>query len=67
MPQLLTPHTTSEQADSLADYLQRHPEVEEKLDKKKTVEFLTTDDSKRFNNLASKFWGKSVKGKRVEL
>ena len=63
-------------ADSLADYLKRHPEIEEKLDnhvarerrdKKKTVEFLTTDDSARFNNLASKFWDEPVKAKKVEL
>lgn len=54
-------------ANSLADYLKRHPEIESKLDKKKTVEFLTTDDSQRFNNLASKFWGEPVKAKKVEL
>lgn len=54
-------------ADSLADYLSRHPEIESDLDKKGIIEFLTTDDGDRFNGIASQFFGKPVKAKQVFL
>lgn len=54
-------------AESLKDYLSRHPEIESKLDKHGQIEFLTTDDSKRFGSIASQFFGQPVKALRIEL
>lgn len=54
-------------AASLRDYLTRHPEQEELLAKNAAITFCTTDDPKRFDGLASKFFGKPVKAEKVEL
>ena len=54
-------------AESLKNYLQRHPEHETKLSKNKSVIFYTTDESKRFNGLAGKFFGQPVKAEKVYL
>ena len=54
-------------ANSLKEYLSRHPEHESLLTKNGRLEFLTTDDPKRFNNLASRFFGAPVKAKKVEV
>lgn len=44
-------------AESLADYLQRHPEIEEKCTKNSTVSYLTTEDAEKFSVIASRFTG----------
>ncbi|MBI4262309.1 glutamate racemase [Candidatus Uhrbacteria bacterium] len=54
-------------AASLADYLSRHPEIENKLTKKGNTRFCTTDTSQRFNELGSQFFGKSIQAKRVQI
>ena len=54
-------------ASSLKDYLQRHPEIDELLSKNHSRIFLTTDTDKRFNTLATKFFGKQIKAKQVSL
>ena len=54
-------------ADSLADYLKRHPEMDAKLGKSSARSFLTTDKNNRFNDLASQFYGQPVKAERVQL
>lgn len=54
-------------ADSLKDYLNRHPEQEEKLTKNGQVKFLTTDKNSRFNDLATKFFGEPVKAESIKF
>ncbi|MDE7412490.1 MAG: glutamate racemase [Muribaculaceae bacterium] len=54
-------------ADSLADYLRRHPEIERECSKNGTVEYLTTESTEKFNHLASTFMKKEVNAKRITL
>lgn len=57
-------------ADSLADYLKRHPEIERNIKKSKDskrVDYFTTDDPDRFSELGSWFFGKNIKVKRVRI
>jgi len=54
-------------AQSLADYLHRHPELAGKLSRDATIQFMTTDKHERFDMLAAKFWGKPVKAEIVRL
>ncbi len=54
-------------AESLADYLKRHPEIDVKCQKNGDIEFLTTESPKKFDSLASLFLGKEVKSSRIVL
>lgn len=54
-------------AESLADYLLRHPEIEEQCSKNNTREFYTTDSATDFDNHASLFYGEPVQAKQVTL
>lgn len=55
-------------AESLKDYLKRHPEIESKLTKNKQREFLTTDDPARFKEFVEKHFGMKIKmPKKVSL
>lgn len=54
-------------ADSLEDYLQRHPEIEERLKKQGKKQFFTTDSSEDFNRHARLFYGTEVQATHVEL
>jgi glutamate racemase len=54
-------------ADSLQDYLQRHPEIETKLSRGGERIFYTTDSAYDFTNKASVFFGETVKGWHVDL
>jgi glutamate racemase len=54
-------------ADSLADYLQRHPEIETKLDKNSSNIFQVTDLSAHYQKLGEEWFGKGIKFERVEL
>lgn len=54
-------------AESLADYLQRHPEMEEKCLKGGGVEFLTTENEDKFDSLASLFMEEEVRSHRIIL
>ncbi len=47
-------------ADKLVDYLHRHPEIEEKLQKDKKRSFYTTDDAERFRDFGEKFLGQRI-------
>ena len=47
-------------ADKLAYYLQRHPEIEEKLPKSGQRAFYTTDDTERFKDFGEKFLGQKI-------
>jgi glutamate racemase len=54
-------------AESLADYLERHPEMEARLTKSRIRRFFTTDSALDFNNHTRLFYGEEVKAEHVEL
>ncbi|MDE7441930.1 MAG: glutamate racemase [Muribaculaceae bacterium] len=54
-------------ADSLADYLCRHPEIESICSKNGTMKFLTTESTEKFNHLASLFMKEPVKAVKIKL
>lgn len=54
-------------ADSLADYLKRHPEIESRCTPGGTVEFLTTETPEKFNRLASLFMEQPVESTKTIL
>lgn len=54
-------------AESLKLYLQRHPEIENKITKTGKREFYTTDSSEDFNSHAASFFGEAVSSKHLEL
>jgi glutamate racemase len=54
-------------ANSLADYLKKHPEIEEKCSKNGQISFFTTDSTDDFDNHAAVFYGKPVKSAHLSL
>ena len=54
-------------AESLADYLERHPEMEEKCSKGGTVKFLTTESVENFEPLAGLFLGGPLTAEKILL
>lgn len=54
-------------AESLADYLRRHPEMGRKCTKGGTIEFLTTESPEKFDTLASLFMQSNVTSTRITL
>ena len=54
-------------AAKLVDYLNRHPEIESRLSRGKSRNYLTTDLTPRFQHLASLFMGHPVDSEVVEL
>jgi glutamate racemase len=53
-------------AESLSDYLERHPEIEHRLSKNGGRSFYTTDSAEDFNAHASAFFGEPVLSKSIE-
>lgn len=54
-------------AQSLADYLNRHPEMEQRCSKNGSRIFYTTDSTLDFDNHGSLFYGKSVISSHIDL
>ncbi|HET7819279.1 MAG TPA: glutamate racemase [Bacteroidia bacterium] len=54
-------------ANSLQDYITRHPEIENKISQNKNLEFYTTDSPESFDKLATVFFGKKVHSKHLSL
>jgi len=54
-------------ADSLANYLQRHPEIEQQCSKQGKQAFYTTDSTQDFDNHATSFFGQAVQSTHVDL
>ena len=46
----------------LEGYLNRHPEIEDRISRTGTVTFCTTDDPARFKVLGQKFLGQNILG-----
>lgn len=51
----------------LADYLQRHPEIDQKLTKKGTCQFFVTDLAESTNEVARYLFGEAVKLEKLDL
>ncbi len=54
-------------ADSLADYLNRHPEIEQKLGKGGGRAFYTTDSTEDFDRHGTEFFGTAVVSQHIRL
>ncbi len=54
-------------ASSLADYLQRHPEMESRCSKNGRRDFYTTDSTEDFDNHAATFYGAAITSKHLDL
>ncbi len=54
-------------AASLAEYLHRHPEMDERISRKGTIHYLTTENADKFSESASKFMGTKVEAVSVKL
>lgn len=54
-------------AESLADYLHRHPEIEEHCSKNSRIELLTTENPIKFDSLATLFLNHPVASRRIQL
>lgn len=54
-------------ADSLADYLQRHPEMEQRLSRGGDCAYLTTESPVKFSQMASLFLNRDVLALPVDL
>ena len=54
-------------AEKLSDYLVRHPQMEARLRRGGSREFVTTDDADTFEQRASLFFGETVLAKHVEI
>lgn len=54
-------------AASLADYLKRHADLEQKCSKGGSIDFYTTDAAENFDKAASLFFGKAVQSKHLDI
>ena len=54
-------------ADSLVQYLNNHPEIDERCSRKGRRQFFTSDDSTDFDRHAANFYGEIIKSERVFL
>ena len=54
-------------ADSLIDYLKRHPEIDGRCSRGGTVRFHTTDSTSLFDELGSLFFRKPVRSEKISL
>lgn len=54
-------------AESLKDYLNRHPEIDEKCSKGGSRHFLTTDSTEEFDAHGKEFFGKEITSEFVHL
>jgi glutamate racemase len=54
-------------ADSLVNYLKRHPEIDNRCSKNGTMAFYTTDSTEDFDNHAAIFYNKTVKSNHLSL
>ncbi len=54
-------------ANSLQDYLERHPQIEENLSKRGDRLFYTTDSTKEFNEKATLFFGEHITSQHTLL
>ncbi len=54
-------------ANSLANYLQRHPEIENTITQQNTTQYCTTDSAEDFDKHAALFLGKEIQSQHIML
>lgn len=54
-------------ANSLADYLIRHPEMEQRISHTANCQYLTTESAEKFGDLASIFLGETIHPRHIDL
>lgn len=54
-------------ANSLQNYLHRHPEIDERISKNQNIEYLTTDVEEDFNTIGSAFMQEQIQAIHIEL
>jgi glutamate racemase len=54
-------------AESLEDYLKRHPEIDEQCSKNGLVQFFTTDAVEDFDEKGSAFFGAPIKSRHISM
>lgn len=54
-------------AEKLKNYLERHPEMEMRLEKRGERKFLTTEDSEKVNRLANLFFGEPIQIEKISI
>ncbi len=54
-------------ANSFADYLSRHAEIENTISKNSNIEFFTTDSTEVFDKIATQFWGNPILSKHINI
>lgn len=54
-------------AESLKDYLHRHPEMEQKCSQNGTCTYLTTESKKKFAEVATLFLNDTISARQIEL
>ncbi len=54
-------------ADSLIDYLHRHPEMDARITRGGTARFLTTERADRFASLANVFMGEDITARQITI
>lgn len=54
-------------ANSLSDYLVRHPEMQERLSQHRAMRYYTTENTELFDWMAGRFLGKEVKSEHLSL
>ena len=52
-------------AESLADYLRRHPDMDARITRGGTAHYLTTEEASRFSGMTSLFLGEEVSAERL--
>lgn len=52
---------------SLADYMRRHPDMYARISKHSDLQFLTTENADKFNELAGTFTGFDIEARHIEL
>jgi glutamate racemase len=54
-------------ANSLAEYLKRHAEIESNISKGGKLDFFTTDSTESFDKVAGRFWGGEIRSKHLQV
>ena len=54
-------------ATSLVNYLQRHPEMDNRCTKNKTIRYLTTESVTKFRSSASIFLNEDIHAEHIDL
>lgn len=54
-------------AQSLLDYLHRHPEMDARITRRSSIEYLTTEDASKFSEMAGVFMDENVSAERVNF